>query len=266
MALVPGVGIIKMCCQPALWNNTANPMLEMGGQRAVNQAFVMDLRDGFDALLARGNAKRKRKRFRHQEKIAAAHGGYRLAMPQSISQCDEMLAIFLAQKSARLQTRGLRDVFASHHARDFLAELVSKSVRAREPLLRLFGLEIGGKVRAVLGGGVHQNRMSAYFTSIAEDELAALSPGEMLLYLVAEQCAREGLTHIDLGAGEERYKRSWCDGTIEMFDVIIPTSLPGLPLAVGSRTALTIKRMVREHGGLWNAVGALRGLRRRLAG
>ena len=87
----------------------------------------------------------------------------------------------------------------------------------------------------------------------------------MLLYLVVRECAGEGMTHIDLGAGEERYKRSWCDETLERFDVIIATSLPGLPFAAGARAAYAIKRIVRESPLLWNAVGKARSLRRKLS-
>jgi CelD/BcsL family acetyltransferase involved in cellulose biosynthesis len=261
--LVPGVGVIQMCCQPAEWNGLRNPMLELGGQRAVNRAFVMDIREGFEAFLEKGNAKRKRKKFRFQEKMAAAAGGYRLVMPSNPREANDILGEFLRQKSERLRSRGLRDVFASGHTREFLTELVRRSAGLDEPLLRLFALEIGGKVRAVLGGGVHQNRLSAYFSSIALDDLTTMSPGEMLLYLFVRQCATEGLTHIDLGAGEERYKRSWCNETLELFDVIIPTSLPGMPFAASARASLAMKRVVRESPFLWNAVGKWRGLRRR---
>jgi CelD/BcsL family acetyltransferase involved in cellulose biosynthesis len=103
--------------------------------------------------------------------------------------------------------------------------------------------------------------VSGYFSSISLDELTAISPGEMLLYLVAEQCATEGMAYIDLGAGDERYKRSWCDMRIGMFDVIMPTSLAGVPFAAASRLANTGKRIIRESPQLWSAVGAARQVR-----
>jgi len=176
--LVPGIGVIHMCCQPVDWNGMRNPMLELRRQPAVNRAFVMDLRGGFDAFLKKRNARRKRKKFRLQEKMANAAGGYRLVMPADETEAVAILGAFLKQKSVRLRSQGLRDVFSSGHAREFLCELIRRSSGLDEPLLRLFALEIGGNIRAVLGGGVHRNRLSGYFSSIALDELTESVPAK----------------------------------------------------------------------------------------
>ena len=106
--------------------------------------------------------------------------------------------------------------------------------------------------------------MSGYFSSISTDELSAMSPGEMLLYLIVEHAAGEGLRAIDLGAGDERYKRSWCDEQLAMFDVILPTSSTGLPFALLQRWLHATKRTVREKPQLWGMVSQLRRARGRL--
>lgn len=264
--LVRGVGLISMCCQPESWRGVASPFLALPHQRSVNQAWMMDLRGGFEALLARGNAKRKKKKFRSQVRAAEKAGGYRLFVPASRRDSDRVLAEFLAQKSARLNEQGKTDVFASLQAQRFLQDLAARSQGMAEPLLRLFALEIGGRTRAIFGGGVYRNQLSGYFSSIALDDMTDISPGEMLLYLVAEQCAREGIEYIDLGSGDERYKRSWCDVRIDMFDTIMPTSAAGMPLAVARRAVNTAKRVIRESPPLWQAVQVARQVRRVLKG
>lgn len=264
--LVRGIGFISMCCQPESWRGVTNPMLALPHQRSVNQAWMMDLRGGFEALLQRGNAKRKKKKFRAQVRAAEQAGGYRLLAPDNRKDSDFVLGEFLAQKSARLREQGKTDVFASQHARRFLQDIAVRSLGMAEPLLALFALEIGGRIRAIFGGGVHHRQLSGYFSSIALDDMTTISPGEMLLYLVAERCARDGIEFVDLGAGDERYKRSWCDVQVGMFDVIMPTSPAGLPLALAKRALNAGKRVVRESPQLWQVVGAARQARRLLNG
>jgi CelD/BcsL family acetyltransferase involved in cellulose biosynthesis len=259
--LVPGIGYVKLCCQPRQWKEIANPMEDLAHQPSINPAFIIHLDGGFEATLKRGNAKRKRKKFRHQCRVADEAGGYNLLVPDDIEGIDRALDAFFEQKSARLAEQGIANVFGSKRARDLIRGLAHHSIGMKEPLLRLHALEIGGEIRAVFGAGIHDEQMSGYFSSISTDELTAMSPGEMLLYLVVEMAAGEGLRAIDLGAGDERYKRSWCDERLDMFDVILPTSAAGLPFALFRRWLHTTKRAVREHPRLWGVVNRARRLR-----
>lgn len=259
--LVPGIGYIKLCCQPLCWKGITNPMAELPHQRSMNPAFVMHLAEGFEALLARGNAKRKRKKFRQQCREAEAAGGYRLLIPADAGAINRVLDAFFRQKSERLRAQGIRNVFGSRQAQHFLRDLALRSIGMKEPLLRLFALEIGGTIRAVFGAGIHEHHMSGYFSSISTDELTQMSPGEMLLYMMVEHAVGEGHVIIDLGAGDERYKRSWCDERLEMFDVILPASVLGTPFALQQRVTHALKRFVRETPALWSAVIRMRRLR-----
>ncbi|MCB1465055.1 MAG: GNAT family N-acetyltransferase [Nitratireductor sp.] len=261
--LVPGVGYVRLCCQPHLWKGISNPMEDLAHQPSINPAFIIHLDGGFDATLARGNAKRKRKKFRHQCRVAEEAGGYRLLIPEDADGIDRLLEAFFQQKSERLAEQGIANVFGSKRARDLIRGLALHSIGMREPLLRLHALEIGGEIRAVFGAGIHDQQMSGYFSSISTDDLSAISPGEMLLYLVVEKSADEDLRAIDLGAGDERYKRSWCDEQLDMFDVILPTNAFGMPIALFRRGLNAAKRMVRERPDLWNAVSRVRRLRRK---
>ncbi|MEZ5872651.1 MAG: GNAT family N-acetyltransferase [Nitratireductor sp.] len=262
--MVPGVGYVKLCCQPENWRGHDNPMLDLPHQRAMNPAFMMTLNEGFDAALARGNAKRKRKKFRQQCRIADDAGGWKFLVPTDVDGISRLLDIFIEQKSRRLREKGITDIFGDRKAQRFLLRLAMKSLRMEEPLLQFYGLEINGKVRAVFGGGVHQRHLSGYFSSISTDEFTAMSPGEMLLWLTAEHACNQGMACLDLGGGDERYKRSWCDTEIGMFDVILPVSSAGYPFVAASRLANWSKRLIRENTYAWRVVGILRQARSRL--
>ncbi len=260
--LVPGIGYVRLCCQPHEWKGIVNPMADLAHQPSINPAFIIHLDGGFDAVLKRGNAKRKRKKFRQQCRIADEAGGYRMLVPDTPEEIDRVLEAFFRQKSDRLAEQGIANVFGSQRARALIRGLAQRSIGMAEPLLRLHALEVGGEIRAVFGAGIHDRQMSGYFSSISSDELSSMSPGEMLLYLLVEYAAEEGLRAIDLGAGDERYKRSWCDERLDMFDVILPTSVAGLPFALSQRWTHGAKRTVRNKPELWELVNRLRRARK----
>ncbi|MFZ1814538.1 MAG: GNAT family N-acetyltransferase [Rhizobiaceae bacterium] len=264
--LVPGVGYMKLCCQPEVWKGAPNPMLALPNQKSMNAAYMMSLEGGFNALLERGNAKRKRKKFRQQCRTAEEAGGYRLVVPQNKQEASRLLDTFIGQKSERLQEKGISDIFGRRMTQRFLMALAIRSFDMKEPLLKLYGLEIGGQIRAVFGGGVHDRHLSGYFSSISSDALSAMSPGEMLLYMAAEQCCQDGLLFLDLGGGEERYKKSWCDREIGMFDVVLPLSIVGYPFAHAMRWASWMKYTIRNTPWLWSIVGYLRQVRKAVLG
>lgn len=256
--ILPDFGYMKLCCQPENWGGKANPLKSLPNQCSTNVAFGMNLENGFDGLLSEGNAKRKRKKFRTQLRATDALGGAELVLAKSPEEATEMLESFHTQKTDRLHNQGIKDVFGGEDTRQFLQLMARTSLTSNEPILKLYGLKIAGKYRAICGGGVLDKHFSAYFTSFADDELASSSPGEMLLYMLVKQLAESGYHYMDLGGGEERYKRSWCPDTFPMFDIIIPLS----PLSYGhvltERMVLVVRRKVRENPILWSAFKRLR--------
>ena len=62
----------------------------------------------------------------------------------------------------------------------------------------------------------------------------------------AQQGGEDGLTEFDLGIGDGRYKRSWCNRRDEMFDSVIATSAAG---RIGRGVVggmLSLKRYAKE--------------------
>lgn len=252
---------VSLCCQPSHWNGHRNPLLLLRTQHSANPAFFMDLAGGFEGVLRAGNGKRKRKKFRSQERRAAALGGYRLVVAESPEQAEALLDEFLRQKAVRLRSQGISNVFAAPGAREMMLRLSQC-----DGMLRLFGLEVGGKMRAVFGGGLHDGHFSAYFSSISEDDFTGDSPGEMLLHLVTRQLASEGIQSMDLGGGDERYKRSWCDLSMELHDLIAPLGPAAIPVATAMRFYSRFRAAARENELAWRAVKAVRKAWARLSG
>jgi len=259
--MLPGIGYLRLCSQPVRWRGMKNPLLALAHQQSTNNAFRMDLSKGFDDLLNRLNAKRKRKKYRSQLRAVRPMGGARLVEADTREKLLEMLKCFHRQKSDRLRTQGLRDVFGGKGAHSFLERMALDSLSMDEPILKLFALEVAGEYRAVFGGGVQGTHFSAYFTSFANTNLARISPGEMLLYMLIEKLVEDGFQSMDLGGGEERYKLSWCPQTIEMFDVILPLSVFSCGHVWAHRTSLVLKRFVRKNPLIWSTFKRTRAIK-----
>ena len=109
-----------------------------------------------------------------------------------------------------------------------------------------------------MAGGIHQGQFSGCFISLANDEYSHISPGEMLIHLIIRDCVDRGLEVFDLGRGEERYKSSWCDTTITMFETNKALSSWGIGFAAYERGKLAIKRAIRNNETLWNIAKKIR--------
>lgn len=256
--LAPGMGYMKLCCQPKEWRGETNPLLHLPNQLSAHPAFVLNLAGGFEETLSRGNAKRKHKKFRQQCRMAGNLGGYELVIPETAQEISEIVSIFFAQKSERLKHLGIFNVFSSKDVNNFVKNLAKPSNNQNEPLLRLYALKVGDDILAVFGGGVLNNRFSGYFSSIDIKKHTALSPGEMLLYLIVQDSCERGYTQLDLGAGSERYKKSWSSEIIDMHDVIFPLSITSIPIVTGRRILSGIHRYIRSNPRIWNGVKILR--------
>jgi CelD/BcsL family acetyltransferase involved in cellulose biosynthesis len=261
--MLGGFGCISLCCMPDMWAGQANPLLALTHQKSTNQAFAVDLSGGFQNVLKQGNGKRKRKKFRWQTRAVENLGGAQLVEADTRSEALEILSCFHRQKSRRLREQGVKDVFGGQKAQQFLEKIALDSHFMEEPILKLFALKIDGEYRAICGGGVINKHFSAYFISFADDDLAHISPGEMLIYMLVEKLANSGFQSMDMGGGEERFKQSWCPETINMFDAILPLSKMSNGYVWLYRGMLDIRRRLRQNSFAWKQYKRVRtGLRK----
>lgn len=228
-----------------------NPMLSLPKQTSVNHFFEMDISKGIDAVLELGNAKRKRKLYRRQVRVGDDNGGSELFIPQTEEEINASIDDFLIQKAARFKEMGVEDVFADDGTRDFLRQLALAPMQDGVQPLRIFELRIGGKTRAMYGCGIHGDYCQSCINSVTYDDLAHISPGEMVLYMMIEHLVEEGFDKFDLGVGDERYKISWCRTATDLFDTISPLSVSVIPIMFAMKSKLKLKAFIRGNNVIW---------------
>lgn len=111
----------------------------------------------------------------------------------------------------------------------------------------------------MLGGAADPNRLSGMFISFeACKEATKFSPGDILVSrVVREQCLR-GRRHFDLGVGEARYKRTFCNEAVPLVDVFLPVSARGRLYALARRGLAGLKRRIKRNPRAMQLVARLR--------
>jgi len=151
---ISGLAMTMLGNQPLHVNGLDNPMLSLKHTKSVNTMFVVDLSSGLDGVLEAGNAKRKRKAFRRQQRIAAEMGGYEIVIPETRENIIEAIDEFRTFKKARFKQMGISDVFDDEDTVDFLYALGHEPAINNHQLFQIIQLKVAGLTRALYAGGI----------------------------------------------------------------------------------------------------------------
>jgi CelD/BcsL family acetyltransferase involved in cellulose biosynthesis len=170
-----------------------------------------------------------------------------LSKRASPAQVERLLDAFFRQKEERFRELGIPDPFRDPGVRGFIRKAALDRLEEGCPAIELYGLTVGTKVVAVLGGAADKDRLSGMFISFeACKEAMKFSPGDILVSrIVREQCLR-GRRYFDLGVGEARYKSTFCNDTVELVDAFLPVSSKGRVYASARRALASLKRHVKQ--------------------
>src|SRR5438874_5760410 len=126
---------------------------------------------------------------------------------------EQAYSLLLQWKSEQFTRTGLTDVFSFDWTRSLLDKL--RAHRGSEFSGPLSVLRAGDKVAAACLSLRSRDVLHSWFTAY-NPELASYSPGMSLFVRLAEEAEQLGLRTIDLGRGEERYKWSLANASVEV--------------------------------------------------
>lgn len=252
------IDLLELCCQPTTWQGHTNPFAMLPRHPSHNHGFSLSLLPSFDEALKRKNGARKRKKLRWQTNQLKDHGGARLIRASDAATIDRAFDAAFAQMAVRFDRAGIWNRFNDAGVQDFMRNLAHEGVGQTKPAMVIYALEIAGTVRATFAGGHQGDQFSGYFISYADDAFSHISPGEMIIHLTVKDCAERGVQQFDFGRGEERYKTSWCDTTVPMFETSLALTPLGRLFTGYERVKLLGKRIVRNNPHLWEMAKRVR--------
>ena len=259
-----GIDSFELLNQPETWEGFENPFARISRQPSPSNSFVMDLEPDFGALHERRRSSRSRRTLRRKREAMAEAGEIRFIHARDEATVVRIVDALVEQRNDRAADAGIPSVFAQAGAMEMTRDALLDGLHARNgaPCLEAHALEVGGIIRATYVGGVHRGRYSCLLNSFREDELTPSSPGEQLLVDVVEYCCRAGMTQLDLGIGEARYKEAWCEPD-PLFDSFAAMSVAGRVHAGFHELRQSVKRAIKANPVLWAAVRKARQLRSR---
>ncbi|NLS20898.1 GNAT family N-acetyltransferase [Rhizobium sp. P40RR-XXII] len=250
---------------PFEWRGRTSPLASLPAVENQNHAFQMPFLGSFEASLKQVNAKRRRKKFKHQSRILDAKGGYEYVIAGPDQQ-DALLDLFFHQKAIRFRDAGLPDVFDDVPTKTALHALLHPrgnndfDATLQMHALRLKG-EHEGHMPAIAALSRKGDHVICQFASIDETLVAEASPGELLFWLMIERLHREGAALFDFGIGDQIYKRSWCSMKTVQHDLFLPISGMGHLAATAQRGMTRAKAAIKSNRKLYAFIQRMRARR-----
>jgi len=243
---------------PLAWRGRTSPLASLPAVENQNHAFQLPFLGSFEATLRQVNAKRRRKKFKHQSRILDDKGGYEhvIAGPD---QQDALLDLFFRQKAVRFKTAGLPDVFQDAPTRTALHRLLlHRDGEESHSTLEMHALRLKGEheghIPAIAALSRKGDHVICQFASIDETLVPEASPGELLFWLMIERLHREDVALFDFGIGDQGYKRSWCPMETVQHDLILPISAVGHVAAFAQRGMTRAKAAIKASPQLYGLI------------
>ena len=114
---------------------------------------------------------------------------------------------------------------------------------------------------ATIWGLAYQGRFYHLLPTYANDELASMSPGNILLLKVFDWCLAHDIDTYDFTAGDEDYKMRWSDERLKLSDYIEGVTLLGRLYAVKQKLQRRAKARIKKSPALFDLTRRLRALK-----
>lgn len=178
----------------------------------------------------------KRRRRRLQER-----GDLRFVVAQSEDEKNRFFETMLLQKRRKYSTQGV-DPFPSG-GENFYREITRRLCGSA--MVHLSALLLNDNIIATHWGYVDKNRFYHLLPTHDIGEWGRYSPGHILHEHLIEWSFQHGLKYSDFGIGDEAYKDSWCDTTVDLFDLEEATTVKGR-IFLASQKAIAVLKSIES--------------------
>jgi CelD/BcsL family acetyltransferase involved in cellulose biosynthesis len=245
--------------QPLEWGGKSNPLALLDNRLSPSMCHACHLTASGDDYRNANLSRDYRKKLRSKQRKLAELGDLKFVQADSPEQATGILQAFYTQKLKRFDDQNIKSEFDTPETRQFMTRAATAHHADGSPGLELFALTCGDKIVATFGGGTHQDCFYGLFNSFeADPAYSRHSPGDILLSHLIDETCHQGLTRLDLGMGESRYKDIWCNLSTPMCDTVIGFSPRGHAMAALVAVRQTLKRRVKQSKWAWPLAMKLR--------
>lgn len=231
---------------PKDYAGDANPLTFGDCKAGMTPLFVGELDEDFQALMAERRPLSSQRKQRKRIRMLEAIGDISFNAIEDASTLDGTLDVLFQQKAVRLDNAQVRNAFDDANNEAFIRRLAHQSLAHGNQLLDLYALTVNGETIAVTGGGLQNGRYSIAINSMSnEPRYAACSPGKITVDMEVEAFCAEGFQWLDIGMGENPYKRMWCS-QVDLYHVCRALTPKGKVLVMLSRSISELKTLIKR--------------------
>jgi CelD/BcsL family acetyltransferase involved in cellulose biosynthesis len=228
--------------QPLAWRGRPNPLATLGGAQSPSFAFSTGLTGDFECWTRAHFSTQARKKRRAKTRRLEALGAIFHQRAETPEARRAALDAFFAQRRASMGARNLPNEFEAPDNVAFIERLAGA-----EPALELHALKVGERIVSVFGGLCAHGRLSGLiFSHDISEDVAAASPGELMLAEIVRDAIRRNLAEFDLGVGEARYKSECCEVAEPLIDAAFAATFFGRVAASLFLQMRALKRRVKR--------------------
>ncbi len=248
--------VLALTQQPVRWQDLPNPFSMLPRQPSVNDCPVLTIATGTSPTASISNSLRRR--LKAKERKLERLAGYRYHVPSTEAEIERLLDWYFRVKPARMAEQNLPNVFAEPGVERFVRDACSMPLRGSGHAVDIHALECNDEIIALFAGVSDGHRFSMMFNTYTMSDNSRYSPGLILIRNIVDYYAARGYQVIDLGVGDDHYKRLFCKTDEALFDSFIPLSPRGTLAAAAMSGMNRTKRVVKRSKTLLRVAQSMR--------
>lgn len=245
---------------PGQWPVVENPMLKIWTSRFQDNSYYSRLPETYSEFQAKLRPKLRSDDRRQRRRLSEIGiPKFEILVDRAEEGCDRWDAAIdamIEQKSQRLRSSGVPDLFSDVTIQQFYRELPGRLIGQCRAHFSIFGLD--DQILATHWGAVHRNRFYFLVPTYSSGEWGTYSPGRLLLNDLIKWSIENRIRVFDFTIGGEDYKKDWCDGEMPLFEHLDAITLLGLPYIGYIRLRRRARRSKRVWGWFTSAYSLVR--------
>ncbi len=238
--LAGGADVVFARKQPAAIAGIENPFSAVACGPESDRAHLRNLVRPWPVVETELSSAKSRRRLREKHRALEKLGAVEIravSEPGEIRLCAEKL---MDWKSEQLDQSGATNPFADAAYRRFFHSICARGVAG------LHGVFIDAAPVAVTCLLADANGWTLYQTGF-DRAYSRHSPGRILNLALLKRASEAGARFFDFGYGDEDYKRSMCNRSLDLTYSIIALSPRGAVAALALRAAMATRRAVKKN-------------------
>ncbi len=242
--IVGGIDVFYLTGQPEFLATVANPFVAKGATPSSCGSHMLALDRDWSTFYHQLRSSKSRSRLRQKENKLKRAGKVQFRSVSSQAERDLTIDQILRWKIDQLEEKGDRNPSSSAALKQTIKNI--SNIEAGNNPLKVYGLYLDARLTAGIIALVGGRTFSLFVTSYDPKIMPGCSTGTVLLTKTLELAARAGLETYDFLAGDETYKRHWCNQTLGLKDSFVGLTASGRCYASFRHLILECKKSLKS--------------------